>query len=91
MPEHQLVNNVCVSCKQEAHRATLNAERAILVTAEEKDARRDPTSKFPLSKLSPSSQSIKIERIKKDRLDFQQKLKEVVDNTSECIIITIYC
>ena len=80
------LNNVCISCKQEAHRTTLNAERAILITAEEKDARRDPTSKYPLSKLSPCSQNVKIERIKKDRLDFQQKLKEVVDNTSEYII-----
>ena len=83
------LNNVCVSCKQEAHRTTVNAERAILVSDEEKDARRNPTSKYPLSKLSPCSQSIKIERLKKERQDFQQKLKELVDNTSECTINTV--
>ena len=71
----------------------MNAERAILVSDGEKDARRNPTSKYPLSKLSPCSQTIKIEHLKKERLDFQQKLKELVDNTSECIkynIIMIY-
>ena len=47
---------VCLACKQEARRTTVNAERAILISDEEKDARRNPTSKYPLSKLSPCSQ-----------------------------------
>ena len=64
----------------------MNAERAILISGEEKDAQQNSTSKYPLCKLSPCSQTIKIERLKKDRLEFQQKLKELVDNTSECII-----
>ena len=83
------LNNVCLSCKQEAHRTTVNAKRAILISDEEKDARRNPTSKYPLSKLSPCSRSIKIERLKKERFDFQHKLKELVDNTSECTICTV--
>ena len=82
------LNNVCVSCKQEARRTMTNAERAILVSDEEKDARRNPTSKYPMSKLSPCSQNIKIERLKKERQGFQQKLKELVDDTSECTIST---
>ena len=77
------MNNVCVSCKQEAHGTMVNAERAILISDEEKDAWRNPTSKYPLCKLSPCR--LKIEP-PKDRLEFPQKLKELVDNTSECII-----
>lgn len=65
----------------------MNAERAILVSDEEKDGRRNPTSKYPLSKLSPCSRSIKIERLKEHQ-DFHQKLKELVDNTSEYTIGT---
>ena len=35
------LNNVCISCKQEAHRTMVNAERAILISDEQKDAWRN--------------------------------------------------
>ena len=48
------MHNVCQECKIEAQRALANAERCV---PEEKDARRDPTLKYPVSKLSPASAS----------------------------------
>ena len=74
---------MCVlNVKKEAKRATANAERAILVS-EEKKQRLNPQSKYPLSKLSPKSQTERISRLKKERAGFQKKLSNFFDITSK--------
>ena len=74
---------MCTECKKEAKRATANAERAILVSEEEKQQRLNPQSKYPLSKLSPKSQTERISRLKKERAGFQKKLSNFIDITSK--------
>ena len=74
---------MCTECKKEAKRATANAERAILVSEEEKEQRLNPTSKYPLLKLSPKSQAERISRLKKECAGFQQKLSRFIETTSK--------
>ena len=75
------LHDVCTECKKEAKRVTANAEKAVLVS--EKEQRLNPTSKYPLSKLSPKSQAERISRLKKEHAGFQQKLSKIVETTSK--------
>ena len=77
------LHNVCQECKNEAHRVLANAERSILVSPEEKDARRDSASKYPVSKLSPASASEKVKRLKKDRKRLQEKVQHLSEVSSK--------
>ena len=67
------LHNVCQECKKEAQRVLANAERCVLLSSEEKDARRDSTSKYPVSKLSPASASEKVKCSKRIANVFERK------------------
>lgn len=85
------LHNVCQECKKEAQRALANAERCVLVSPEEKDARRDPTSKYPVSKLSPASASEKVKRLKKDRKNFREKIQRLTEVSSKFTLLWCAC
>ena len=72
------LHDVCSECKKEAKRLTESAERAVLVSVEEKDERLNPTFKYPLAKLSPCSKVERINRLKRECAGFQQKLASLL-------------
>ena len=57
------LHNVCSECKYEAKRLIQNYDYANKVSPEQKDSRRNSSSNYPISHLSPGS---KVERLKKD-------------------------
>ena len=63
----------------------VNAERAILISDEERCPAK-PNIKVSIVQAVSLQSDHKIECLKKDRLESQQKLKKLVDNTSEWII-----
>ena len=75
--------NVCSNCKQEGSRALQNAERSLNVDETVKDARRSPSSNYPMAKLSPSSQSEKVKRLKKENKINHDKLQKLLEKSSE--------
>lgn len=78
---HEL-HNVCHECKVEAQRAGQNASRNILLSSEEKDARRNPSSNFPVCKLSPASLTEKIKRLKRQCKILTDKVERLTQASS---------
>ncbi len=62
--------NVCKECKHEARCTIQNAKRTVLLEEAEKDARRNPSSNYP---VSPNSRSVKILRLKTENRVQQQQ------------------
>lgn len=62
---HEL-HDVCHECKVEVQHTVQNATRSVLLSPEEKDARKNPMSKFPVCRLSPGSLNEKIKRLKRE-------------------------
>lgn len=81
------LHNVCTECKKEAKHVVANAERAVLVSEEEKDRRLNPSSNYPLSKLSLSDRVERISRLKKERVGYRRKLSKFVETTSMYITV----
>ena len=59
--------DVCQECKGEAKRTTQVFEYAVQVDPQVRDARRDPSSNYPVSNLSPENREVRRKRLKKDR------------------------
>ena len=78
---HEL-HDVCQKCTVEAQRAVQNASRSVLLSSEEKDARRDPVSKFPVCRLSPASLNEKIKRLKKECKVLTEKVQRLTQASS---------
>ena len=74
--------NVFSSCNEECRRVVQNAERSLCTDETIKDARRSVLSKYPMSKLSPNSQTVKIKRIKKENQAYKQKVQKLLEKTS---------
>ncbi len=79
------VFNVCSSCKQKYGRVDENAKRSSNVS-KFKDARRNPSSKYSMAKLSPVSKSVKIYRLKKENKVNRDKVKKLLEETGKCTI-----
>ena len=78
---HEL-HNVCHECKVEAQRAVQNASRNVLLSLEEKYARKNPMSKFSVCKLSPASLTEKIKRLKKECKLLMEKVQRLTQASS---------
>ena len=78
---HEL-HDVCHECEVEAQRAVQNASRNVLLSLEEKDARKNPMSKFPVCKLSPASLTKKIKRLKKECKLLTEKVQRLTQASS---------
>ncbi len=77
--------NVCSECKTEARRIVKHAERADQVDPQVKDARRNPSSNYPISSLSPSSKAIRMKRTKKELDVNKHKVSKYVQQSSELV------
>ena len=84
---HQLgdpLYDVCLECKKEAKRLLQNCEYAVRIDQEVKDSRRDPSSNYPVSGLSPASQAVRMKRLKRDRDINREKVSNFVEQSSKC-------
>ena len=79
------MHNVCHECKVEAQRTVQNASRHVLLSPEEKEARMNPSSNFPVCKLSPVSLTEKIRRLKKERRALSEKVKHFTQTSSKWV------
>ena len=77
------VYNVCSQCKQEAWSTLQNANRNAKLDQSTKDARRNPSSKYPIANLPPSSRSRKVDRLKKENKANRDKLNKLLEKTSK--------
>lgn len=78
---HEL-HDVCRECKVQAQRSVQNAARNVLLSPDEKDARRNPLSKFPVCRLSPASLNEKIKRLKKECKMLTDKIQSLTQASS---------
>ncbi len=78
---HEL-HDICHKCKVEAQRAVQNAARNVLLLPEERDARKNPTSKFPVCRLSPASLNEKIKHLKKECKILTEKVQRLTQASS---------
>ena len=67
----------CKSCKQLLHDINQLAQRAVATTDTQRVIRTLPSSNYPLSKLSPSSQKTRIGNIMIDRKNLTRKLNRL--------------
>ncbi len=69
--------NCCNPCKLLIHRINRLAMLANATTEAQKMARTLPSSKYPLTKLSPVSQKVRMKKVMVERKNFAQKLKKL--------------
>ncbi len=79
--------NVCSKCKDEGHRAVQNAKRNLSASEEVKDIRLNPASNYPISKLSPNNQSIKVKRLKNELRLNKEKLEKLLQESSMSLCV----
>lgn len=84
------VFNVCSKCKHESRYLAENAERISKVDRVSREARTHPSSKYPIAKLSPNDQSIKVERLKKELKLNRDKVEKLLKQTSKSVIGTVH-
>ena len=78
---HQQLDSIafdcCKPCKQLLHDINQLALRATATTEEQKIGRTLPNSKYPLSKLSPASQKVRVKKITDERKSLMHRIKKM--------------